>query len=371
MQQDSVNDFQSSNSDHSSSISAESPDLGALLNAVSAKLGRHLVLPAHAADAIALWILLAYCHHAVYVSPILALISPERRCGKTTALGLVSGLVPNSIATANITSAALYRVIQNCSPTLLIDEADTFLDQDRVLPGILNAGHDRATAFVTRANPKLPDGIENISVWCPKVLAQIGRLPPTLEDRSIVIPLSRKAAGEAVERFLPHRDSESAQLAAGAASWAANNAGLIADAEPIVPKELGDRAADNWRQLLAIADIAGGGWGVRARSAAIASSRVEQEAPGELLLIDIKVIFRARSIDRITSVDLVAELAQLEHRLWPEWKYGQPIKPTQLAALLARYDIRPATHRFGSTTAKGYLLSQFRDAFARYTPSDT
>jgi hypothetical protein len=38
----------------------------------------------------------------------------------------------------------------------------------------------------------------------------------------------------------------------------------------------------------------------------------------------------------------------------------------QLAGLLARFDIRPTTRRFGETTDKGYKLSQFADSFARY-----
>ncbi len=38
-------------------------------------------------------------------------------------------------------------------------------------------------------------------VWAPKAIAMIGRLPDTLEDRSIVVPLRRKRDGEAVERF--------------------------------------------------------------------------------------------------------------------------------------------------------------------------
>ena len=42
--------------------------------------------------------------------------------------------------------------------------------------------------------------------------------------------------------------------------------------DPLVPSELHDRAADNWRQLLAIADAAGGDWTRRAREAALASS---------------------------------------------------------------------------------------------------
>ena len=43
----------------------------------------------------------------------------------------------------------------------------------------------------------------------------------------------------------------------------------LAFAEPSIPSALGDRAADNWRPLLAIADAVGGHWPETARQAAI------------------------------------------------------------------------------------------------------
>jgi hypothetical protein len=45
-----------------------------------------------------------------------------------------------------------------------------------------------------------------------------------------------------------------------AARWAADHLGELRGADPEVPGELGDRAADNRRPLLAIADLAGGEW---------------------------------------------------------------------------------------------------------------
>jgi putative DNA primase/helicase len=333
-------------------------------------LSRYLVLPTGAAEAIALWILNAHCHDAARISPVLALVSPDRRCGKTTALNVIGCLVPRPITTANITTAALYRVIERRSPTLLIDEADTFLRQDHSLLGILNAGHFRASAFVIRASDRAPDGIQDFSVWCPKVLAMIGAPPPTLEDRSIIIRLSRKGPREKAERFRVGGDVEMAQLRETAARWADETGRFIRDPDPNMPVELNDRAADNWRQLLAIADLAGETWGARARSAAIALASPENdEAVGDLVLLDIKQMFAVRGVDRLRSTDLVSELAQMEHRPWPEWDNGRPMSRVQLAKMLSPYGIRPDTHRFGVLTAKGYLLSQFSDAFSRYTPS--
>jgi hypothetical protein len=41
-------------------------------------------------------------------------------------------------------------------------------------------------------------------------------------------------------------------------------------ADPEVPESLNDRAADNWRPLLAIADTIGGPWPSEARAATLA-----------------------------------------------------------------------------------------------------
>jgi putative DNA primase/helicase len=339
-----------------------------LLCRLSEKLARHLVLPPGAADAIALWIVNAHCHDQAWISPVLALVSPDRRCGKTTALNLIRYLVPRPITTSNISPAALYRVIETRSPTILIDEADTFLKQNQTLLGILNAGHVRESAYVTRVSDRAPDGIQDFRVWCPKVLAMIGTLPPTLEDRSIVIRFSRRSQSESIERLRGHGDDELERLREAVAQWATKNLDINKGRAPDIPVELSDRAADNWRQLLTVADMAGVNWGLRARSAAISlSGQKQDEAVGDLLLADIKQIYSVTGADRLRSAVIISELTAMEHRPWAEWKNLRPMTPVQLAKILSRYGIGPETHRFGGLLAKGYLLFQFTDAFERYT----
>ena len=92
------------------------------------------------ADALALWTMHAHCHQAADVSPIQALTSPEKRCGKTRTLTLLGRLVPKPLPTANITAAALFRSVEKWRPTLLIDEGDSFLRDNEDLRGVLNSG---------------------------------------------------------------------------------------------------------------------------------------------------------------------------------------------------------------------------------------
>ena len=84
------------------------------------------------------------------VTAYLGIESPEKRCGKTTLLAVLGELVNRPVAAANISSPAFFRVIEESQPTLLIDEADTFLSGNDELRGILNSGYTRNTAYVVR-----------------------------------------------------------------------------------------------------------------------------------------------------------------------------------------------------------------------------
>jgi hypothetical protein len=125
----------------------DGPDL---LDELVQVFARHLALVDGAAEAFALWTLHAHALEASFVSPLLALNSPVKRCGKTTAMNLLASLVPRALPTSNITPAAVFRAMEEWSPTLLIDEADTFLGKSDELTGILNSGHTRASAHVVR-----------------------------------------------------------------------------------------------------------------------------------------------------------------------------------------------------------------------------
>ncbi|MEZ5933899.1 MAG: hypothetical protein R3F54_18505 [Alphaproteobacteria bacterium] len=122
-----------------------------LLNGLVTAFERYLALAQYAAHALALWVLHGFCLSIATSNPRLAIVSPQRRCGKTTLISVLSRLVPRPLPAANITPAAVYRAIEACTPTLLLDEADTFLADNFELRGVLNSGHTRATAYVIRS----------------------------------------------------------------------------------------------------------------------------------------------------------------------------------------------------------------------------
>ena len=233
-------------------------------------------MPAHAVDATALWIVAAHAIDATRVAPILAILSPTKRCGKSRLLTLVARMVPRALTASNITPAAIFRVIQQCAPTLLIDEADTFITRSEEIRGVLNSGHTREAAFVVRC---VGDDFEprQFSTWGFKVVAMIGKLPDTLADRAIAVQMKRRLATEAVADVDATACASAGRLARRCARFVKDHRRALTDAQPERPVGLHDRAADNWRPLLAVADAGGPLWGARARAAARALTTSDQE----------------------------------------------------------------------------------------------
>jgi putative DNA primase/helicase len=339
-----------------------------LLDDIADLVERHVVVPVGAKETTALWVLFTYCIDAMRVAPILAVVSPEKRCGKTTLLTLLLALVYRQLPASNISEAMVFRTIEAHKPTLIIDEVDTFMEDNEAMRGMLNSGHTRATAYVIRGVGDQYEG-RKFSTWGPKVLAKIGSLPDTLADRSIAITMKRKLTGHHVERMGLDLPDRTLDIRRQCASWFQEHGRSLRDSDPDLPVELQNRDADNWRPLIAIADAAGGRWPKVAREVArtaIAVSAEQEGSPAVLLLADIRTYFNEKKTEKCLSRELVPWLAMLEDRPWPAWRRGSPILPAQVARLLKRHGIRPRTIRTGPDTGKGYDRRDFEDAFSRY-----
>jgi putative DNA primase/helicase len=347
-------------------------ETAAILEELASVYRRHLVLPEHGAVAVALWAAHDWAHDAATISPLLVATSPEKRCGKTTVLLALRYTARRPLTAANITPAALFRSVEKWHPTLLIDEADSFLEEKEELRGVLNSSHCRATASVSRVEGEDRE-VRLYSTWAPIALALIGRLADTLADRAIEIRMRRKLEGETVSRLRGDADAVYRDLRRRCSRWATDHVETLRGADPSLPDGLSDRAADNWRPLVAIADLAGGEWPERARAAALALSGVDVIEDGSarvMLLSDLRDLFGELG-ERLTSAAIVERLVTLEHRPWPEWSRGRPMTPRQLARLLAPFGIGPKTIRLPTgETPKGYQRGDFEEAFSRYLPSN-
>ena len=343
-----------------------------LFNALAATFRKYLALQKYQAEALALWAIFSYCIDAGNIAPKLLIYSPEKRCGKTTLLDVLIGLVWKPIPASNITPAAIFRTIEAIGGTIIIDEADTFINEAPEINGIINSGHRKSAAYVIRLVGESHEP-KQFSTWAPNVIAMIGKPADTIVDRSILIEMRRKKPDEKVERFIQHKAAAAlAILASKIARWREDNYIALCEADPETPSSLHDRAADNWRPLLAIADRIGGKCPETARLAAKQLSQSEQDedsaSAATTLLADIQDIFETDRVERISTEDLLEKLHAMEDRPWPEWNRGKPITPRQISRMLKPFGIAPQTLRMGyaSKPKKGYALEQFIDAFARY-----
>ncbi len=352
-----------------------------LLDEIRQALRRFVVLPKWAEETLALWVFHTYAFELRDVSAYMGIESPEKRCGKTTLMIVLSELVNRPEVAANISSPAFYRMIEETHPTLFIDEADTYLRRNEQLRGILNAGYSRKMAYVVRVTNQKRESsgqtseirdhgsnsrLARFSCWCPKVIAAIGRLPDTLADRCIILRMQRKTLTEPCERL---KTLNASVLRRKCARFVMDHVKEIASAQPQIPPGLNDRAADIWEPLLVLSDLAGGEWPMIARQAAVGlTARAQANNPIGSLLLDIFVLFATHEATRMLSRDLVAGLNALSDRPWVEMRNGKEITDRWLAKQLLQYEIRPRSLRLGDEVARGYFHEDFKEVFRRYIP---
>jgi hypothetical protein len=335
-----------------------------VLDEAYAAIKQYIDITDEAAFACALWSAWTHVFDQFDVAPLLVLKSPVKRCGKTSLLTVLSKFVTRPIPTSNISPAALYRVVEEQRPTLLIDEADTWLPNNREARGIINCGHTRDTAFIIRNQHSRP---QRFSSWCPKLIAGIGNLPGTIEDRAIIIPLDRKPRDVQVDRLTRKAKRKLEVIGRKFARWAADHAGALdSDAEPAdIPPCLNDRAVDNWWPLFILADHAGGHWPRRAREAAAKLSGEEdldEEDVGIRLLAAIREILPSLpATDFIPTSDLLKALHVSDE--WSSFgKGGRPISAPAMAKILRSFNIKPVKTAWN----RGYCRESLEQAFRKY-----
>ena len=148
----------------------------------------------------------------------------------------------------------------------------------------------------------------------------------------------------------------------------------LVGAEPVLPDQITDRAAEVWEPLIAIADLAGGHWPDTARTAAIhfvGQATEPGTSVGTRLLADLRSLFTAHETDRMATSDIIGRLCADEEAGWADLD-GRPLDARRLARELARYTVRPTAVRIGGHVTKGYQSDgALTDAWARYLPPVT
>ncbi len=357
--------------------SARPVELGPLLSELMQFVRRFVVLSPDQLCVVALWIVHTHAIEAAEATPFLDVTSPEKGSGKTRLLEVLALLVNNPWHAVAPSEAVLFRKLDRDRPTLLLDEVDAVFGakakEHEGLRMLLNSGNRRGVS-VPRCVGKQFE-LKDFTVFGPRALAGIGRLPDTIADRSIPLRMVRRTREEPIDGFGgPQRrraEADAAGLREQVARWAAANVATLKEATPDLPPDLSDRAQDGTEPLLAIADAAGGEWPGRARAAVLAlygSTATDEASSGVRLLADIRSVFADAPTDCMTSEALCHALAAIEDAPWGDW-YGKPITRRQLAGLVKGFGIRPHKVRTGEDIRQSYRRDQFREAWSRYLPS--
>jgi Protein of unknown function (DUF3631) len=347
----------------------------AILQEVHAALGRYVVFSSpDEHDAVTLYIAATHAQPAWEHATRLAILSPEKRCGKSRLLDMIECLGHNPMITVNISIPALVRSIPPADPpTVLVDEADAIFgkrvaDTNEELRGILNAGHQRNRPYTrwdvtTRSAEEYP-------CFAMAVLAAIGELPDTIMDRSIKIRMRRRALDEKVSPYRQRRDGMPLrQLGDRLHVWVRDHLEELQKAEPEMPVE--DREADNWEPLFALAELAGDDWRKRAHQACLALTSADQESRqvSHVLLADLQRIWRPREESLFTTT-IIDRLAGLDESRWLEFgRSHRLIDSRGVAELLKPYGVKPQTVRQPgepNRTARGYRRGDLVDPWKRY-----
>jgi putative DNA primase/helicase len=346
-----------------------------LLDELAAIFRHHVVVPTRAEDAVALWVVHTHCLDATDISPRLQIGSATPECGKSTLLKLVNDLVPRPIKADGATAAAIYRAVKMWQPTLLLDEADTYLRDNEALRGVLDSGHERGgTRLVCDTDDNVPT---LFPTWCAMAIALIGKPHATIASRCVLIELQRLLKGQQVERYRRNKQPY-ADTRRKIARWSEDNVVALRDADPDM--EDINRRADNWRPLFAIADRVGGHWAGPTGKAREAAATLTQPDAGQttavMLLADIRsILVDLGNSDRVQSAELAKKLNEMEGRPWPEYgRSGKPITTNAIARLLKPFHVAPDKIRFTNPkdglgeTAQGYWVGPLQHVFDRYLP---
>jgi hypothetical protein len=244
----------------------------------------------------------------------------------------ISNLVPRPLTASSITAAVVFRVIEGVQPTLLLDEADQILaDRSSPLVAILNSSHRKSSAYVLRTEEVLPGQFVPVrfSTWAAVMFAGIRELPPALQDRSIVLNLRRAKPGEVKKHLRDGKCEALAECAQKLARWVDDLDGLP---DVMLPPTLSNRLGDNWRPLLAIAELAGKGWPTLAMDAAEAAAELHDQGLISTLLGDIAQVFGERQ--HMLSQEIVDGLIGFDEKPYGELNRGREITTHWLARQL-------------------------------------
>lgn len=323
---------------------------------------------------VSLWAIATHLFHSFDAFAYLAITSPTKRCGKTRLAELLEMVSFNPWRTVGATPAVIFRTVDKDRPTLIMDEAEILNTKEErafALREVLNAGY-RKGQTVSRCDERNGHEPRKFKTYCPKAFVLIGSLSGALSDRCIEIKMRRRWQ-EKIERFRFARVLEQSKpLKKTIASWA-NNQGqsLAAWYQENGLEFLEDREEELWLPLFAVcAALAPDRLPELKRVALDMAGQKNAGEPsdwGISLLQDIRLVFCGQ---RMATSELITALHSLDNSPWRGWNQGRGMSARDIARLLRPFAISPRNMRQSNSVSKGYLATDFRDAWERYLPQD-
>jgi hypothetical protein len=352
-------------------------DGAALVRDIEGFLGRFIVLPAHTALPLALWAVATFTFESFDAFPYLAITSPTKRCGKTRLLECLELLAHEARRAANPSEAALFRMIEKYKPTLLLDEAETLNgkgERAEYLRALLNAGNRRNASVPRCVGQGTNQDVQEFSIYCPKIVAGIGRFPETVTDRAICVSMQRRKNSEVVSRFLYRSaEPEGQALRERAERFVGQRKSEIEAAyESADLAFLPDRDAEAWQPLFALLAVSDSRRLAELRKCAESltqskSSNAEDDSLSQRLLVDLRAVWPEAERHALTG-DLLGRLKAIEES---PWAAEVELNPRKLARMLRGFGVSPATVRADGRNGKGYSREDAEAAFSRYLSPET
>ena len=354
-------------------------DGGAVIADAEAFLAKYVILPEPARLPVALWAIATHSFDSFDVFPYLALLSPTPRCGKTRLLELLELLTAKPWRGTAPTEAALFRFIEQVQPTLLLDEVEGLArrhnsDRDSAVLAILNAGYKKGQT-VPRCSGE-SHKLQHFRVYCPKAFASIGRLPPTLADRSIIISMQRRGPGDTVARFRLNRaKNEAAPIRSVIEATVTRFSKEIERTYADLP-ELGflsDRDDEIFSPLFAVCAVLSPG---RVKELQVCAERlcegktedaVEDSLPFRLLC-DLQAQWPPEQENWHTK-SIIAALKSIDGGPWQtdceltDRRLGRLLRPFDIRSR----DVRAPDEKGEDRKAKGYIRSEVNRVVVRYS----
>jgi hypothetical protein len=333
------------------------------------------------------WVLAAWLAHKWDRFPNLAITSPLYRCAKTRLLELLKLVCPNPFGTANISPAAIYRLIQASDPlpTLLLDEAQSLSrlasETAELTRELLNAGIEADAKAFRCGGHKMQD-VESFSLYCPKIIALIGSLDRVLADRSLPIRMERKGKDEWVHK-LRYREAKkrAAEIVESIQQWTAEVGNANGEVDAVSPAEAcydvaepfdlsNDRIADLLLPLQVVLRLLNSTESEKVLQQY--AERIDKEEDDiDRMGVDVKLLWSCREVFQYTKAPylptetLLKLLYQRPDEPWARYsKTGEPITAIELATFFRAFGVKPG--RSKDQRSRGYWRSAFEDAWTRY-----